>query len=495
MKRATITSVFLFAFLLCLLLSPQNIFAATRSLSLGDSGSDVTAVQSQLIAKGYLNSGSNTGYFGPLTDAAVKKFQCDKKIVCVTYNIPGYGIVGPRTLAALTDNSPTSPSTGGDLTGKSLTGPATGKFEISGWVPDWRAASGTLDVLPHLNQMTTVMPFGFTMSASGKVLDSLHITEEPWTSFIATAKQKKVRVIPSIMWGDGAAMQKILSDTTARIALEDEIANLVKRNGYDGIDIDFEAKQEKTRDYFSTFLKGLYQRLPGKWVYCTVESRQPLIDRYSPGATIPANATDYANDYSEMNKYCDRVEIMAYDQGTVNVRLNVARSAPYAPVADPGWVEDLVVLAAQNISKNKLIIGIPAYGYEYLVTPVNGSFKYERLWAFNPPYALKIAAQLGITPTRTSANEMGFIYDPKVLKTLAPTGDNVTFTQDLNPTTTVVQNAGSQVSVSGPFNYITWSDAQAIADKVQLAHRLGVRGVAVFSMGGAEDQAMWNVLK
>ena len=473
---------------------PLSTFAVTRSLSLGMSGSDVTALQNKLIAQGYLGAGSNTGYFGPITLTAVKKFQCEKKIICVTDSVPGYGIVGPKTLLALSD-VPVSPSTGGTITGKSLTAPYTGPLEFSGWVPDWRSASGTQDVLPHLSQLKSVMPFAYSVSGSGHLIDHAKITQEPWLSFIASAKLKKVRVIPTVMWGDGEAIHKILSNTVTRIALEDEIANLVRQNGFDGIDIDFEAKQSKTRDYFSTFLKGLYQRLPGKWVYCTVEARQPLIDRFSPGATIPPDAEDFANDYVQMNKYCDRVEIMAYDQSTIDLRLNIARSAPYAPVADPGWVADLVILAAQNIAKNKIIIGVPTYGYEYQVTPVNGSFIYSRLWAFNPPYALKIATQLGITPHRTSANEMGFVFNPNDLKALAPTGDNVTLTQQSTATTTVVQNDGSQVNTSGPFNYITWSDTQAIADKIALARILGVRGVAVFSLGGAQDPGMWDILK
>jgi len=197
-----------------------------------------------------------------------------------------------------------------------------------------------------------------------------------------------------------------------------------------------------------------------------------------------------------MNKYCDRVEIMAYDQGTIDTRLNAARSAPYAPVADPGWVSDLVTLASQNIAKNKIIIGVATYGYEYQVTPQNGQFQYQRLWAFNPKYATNIAAQLNTTPTRTSANEMGFIYNPSSLPTTAPTGGDTTQTQQTTqPTTTVTQNQGSQVDTTQPFNYMTWSDSSAIADKVSLARQLGVRGVAVFSMGGAEDQGMWNVLK
>lgn len=479
-------------------LIPASTLAAARSLTLGMSGNDVTTVQSELIDQGYL-SGAATGYFGPLTLAALEKFQCAKGIICSDATVEGYGIAGPRTQAALASGASVvtpAPNQPGSISGGSLTGPATGAFEISGWLPGWREASSTADVLPHLSQMNTVMPFGYTMNADGTINDKYDLGTEPWTSFIAAAKAQKVRVIPSIEWGSGVEEQAILSNTASRIALEDRIANLVKQNGFDGIDIDFEAKQSATINYFSIFLKGLYQRMGTKWVYCTVEARMPLEDRYSPGATIPADATDYANDYREMNKYCDRIEIMAYDQGTIDVRLNTARSAPYAPVADPGWVEDLVTLAAQTISKNKIIIGVPTYGYEYTVTPLAGSGQqYKVLWPFNPAYATQIAAQLGITPHRTSAGELGFIYNPNSLPVAAPTGANSTQTQQQEATTSVAQNLGSQVDTTQPYNYMTWADAQSIKDKVDLAHRLGVRGIAVFSLGGAEDPGMWSVLK
>jgi hypothetical protein len=44
------------------------------------------------------------------------------------------------------------------------------------------------------------------------------------------------------------------------------------------------------------------------------------------------------------------------------------------------------------------------------------------------------------------------------------------------------------------FRYLVWSDAQAIKDKVDLAKRLGVRGVAIFKIDGGEDPGLWNVL-
>lgn len=491
---AWIPIVIPFLFLLLFFLMPANAFAAVRSLSLGLSGNDVVALQNELISQGYLAKGYNTGFFGPLTQTAVKKFQCSQNIICSGSATQGYGIYGPRTRAALKSATtyPKNPATLGAV----LTAPATGAFEISGWIPYWRSATGTLDVLPHLSQLTSVMPFGYTMKSDGTLVDTANLSQEPWTSFIAAAKAAKVRVIPTVMWGNGDTIHRILSNTTTRIALEDEIANTVKQNGFDGIDIDFEAKKHETMNYFSTFLKGLYQRMGNKWVYCTIEARMPLEDRYSPGATIPPDATDYANDFIEMNKYCDRVEIMAYDQGTINVRLNNARSAPYAPVADPGWVENLVTLAAQTISRNKLIIGIPTYGYEYTVTPVPGSgYQYKVLWPFNPGYATDIAERLGITPTRTSANEIGFTYDAKLLEP-APADDEATLTQQATAvSTTIAQNAGSQITTGLPFNYMTWSDSQAIADKVALARKLGVRGVAIFKFDGGEDPGMWSVLK
>src|SRR3989339_2031671 len=274
--------ILLVTFLLSSLV-PLSTFAASRSLSLGLSGSDVVILQNALIAKKYLPEGKNTGYFGPLTQTAVQKFQCAQSIACASTGGVGYGVYGPRTRAMLTDNNSSVGSAS-----ISIANP----LEFSGWIPYWRTATGTRDVLPHLSQLTSVMPFGYTMKSDGTLVDTAHLSQEPWTSFIAAAKAAKVRVIPTVMWGNGDTIHRILSNTSARIALEDEIANIVKQNGFDGIDIDFEAKKHETINYFSTFLKGLYQRMGNKWVYCTIEARMPLEDRFSPGATIPPDATD-----------------------------------------------------------------------------------------------------------------------------------------------------------------------------------------------------------
>jgi peptidoglycan hydrolase-like protein with peptidoglycan-binding domain len=62
----------------------------------------VLILQNFLVAKNYLTADSVTGYFGRLTEAALKKFQCDQGLVCSgTPSTTGYGQTGPKTRAAI----------------------------------------------------------------------------------------------------------------------------------------------------------------------------------------------------------------------------------------------------------------------------------------------------------------------------------------------------------------------------------------------------------
>ncbi|MDP2689242.1 MAG: peptidoglycan-binding protein, partial [Deltaproteobacteria bacterium] len=52
----------------------------SMDLTLGAKGADVTALHQILISKGYLKIAAPTGYFGPLTRAAVAAWQADMGI-------------------------------------------------------------------------------------------------------------------------------------------------------------------------------------------------------------------------------------------------------------------------------------------------------------------------------------------------------------------------------------------------------------------------------
>ena len=80
--------------------------AKPNGLVLGDQNDTVKKVQKLLIKYGYLASGSDTGYFGDQTEAAVKKFQKNN-------GLTADGNVGQKTMGVLTGNSVVKANGGG----------------------------------------------------------------------------------------------------------------------------------------------------------------------------------------------------------------------------------------------------------------------------------------------------------------------------------------------------------------------------------------------
>jgi hypothetical protein len=73
-------------------------------------------LQGFLINSAFLAAGNDTGFFGKLTQAAVQGFQRSKALVSSgTPATTGYGVVGPKTRAALLACNATAVGTGGDV--------------------------------------------------------------------------------------------------------------------------------------------------------------------------------------------------------------------------------------------------------------------------------------------------------------------------------------------------------------------------------------------
>ena len=73
-----------------------------RALARNARGADVSALQKFLISRGYLEEDAATGFFGALTEAAVREFQEAEGIVSSgTAETSGFGAAGPRTREAI----------------------------------------------------------------------------------------------------------------------------------------------------------------------------------------------------------------------------------------------------------------------------------------------------------------------------------------------------------------------------------------------------------
>ena len=365
-------------------------------------------------------------------------------------------------------------------------------FEVSGWIPYWRTATGTADTLMHLDVFTEVNPFGYTVQEDGRLWDAAAISVEPWTTLRAEAKAKGVRFIPTVMWSDAQAIHAVLGDPKLRAAHIRYIVDEVYVNEFDGIDIDYEGKMAETRPHFSRFLKELYVAMGDKWVQCTIEARTPLDSRYESPEDIPADL-EYANDFAVISKNCDRVRFMTYDQQTVDVKLGKATQNPYGPVSDVRWVEKSILEAMKTIPKRKIVIGVPTYGYEWKVTTyANNEHAYDLLWTYNPEHGHQVASEYNVIPGRNEGGEVGFTYIPSTLP-LAMARPQTAWPWNLVAAAAAILTTAQNTNIS--YHMMTWSDAEAIRQKVELAKRLGVRGVAIFKIDGGEDPAMWSHLK
>ena len=344
-------------------------------------------------------------------------------------------------------------------------------FEVSGWIPYWRSEEGVESALENLNAFTEVDPFVYTVKQDGNLYRASSLKDKEWVKLRKEAEANGVRFTPTVMWANADAMEEILSDETKRQNHIRSITSEVFNNRLDGIDIDYEAKYARTRPFFSLFLKELNEAIGyDKWIMCTIEARTPLDSRYSSPDKIPADI-EYANDFKEINKYCDRVRIMAYDQGRIDLKLNKSNEHPYIPVADPAWVEKAVRLAMEDIDPQKILIGVPTYGYEYDMFEKDGYTQYSRLWSFNPNYALDQADEINEDPERSENGELMLVFPAKksIDKEAIPLPD------------------ATRVMV--------WNDAESIRKKAELARELGVAGISIFKIDGGEDPKLADVLR
>lgn len=362
-------------------------------------------------------------------------------------------------------------------------------FYYGAWLPYWQGQSGAQNISQNLDSLNEISPFSYEINGNGQLIDDLKIGAGTWNPWFGAVKELGIKIIPTIAWFDGGGIQGLLSNTKSRQGAEDTIAALVKAQGFDGIDIDFESMEPDTQPYYSLFIQGLAQRLhpQKKLLTCTVEARTPPNELYQ---TIPDDIV-YPEDYSVLNKYCDEVRVMAYDQDTIDLTLNAAKGNGnlYAPVADPAWVSSVLNEAMKTISPKKIMLGVPTYGYEYEVSWESGVTTYTRVRAFDFMDAMDRADSLGISPTRNSADELTFTYASSTYLTEPPILVT-TVLSSVEPAVLTMTNPNASTTF-----FVSFPDSQSIADEIALAKKDGIRGVMLFKADGDIDPATWGYMK
>ncbi len=140
-----------------------------------------------------------------------------------------------------------------------------------------------------------------------------------------------------------------------------------------GIDVDFEYIYKEDRDKYVTFLSKLRRKLKTRNLILTT-AIAPKISDSQKGILYEGH------DYEGIGNYTDYITLMTYEWGNTN-------SDPMA-VAPINQVEKVLQYGVKKIPSNKILMGIPNYGYSFYEPKV------KKASTISNTYALQKASEV-----------------------------------------------------------------------------------------------------
>lgn len=145
-----------------------------------------------------------------------------------------------------------------------------------------------------------------------------------------------------------ALSNAILTNSTAQELLIKEIVEEIKNKGYNGVDVDFELIDPSLADEYPKFLRKLKENI----------GELPLTVAVSPKISADQRGIFYeGHQYKQIGEVADKVLIMTYEWG-------YPQGEPMA-IAPITGVRQVLDYAITEIPPNKLLLGIPTYGYNW----------------------------------------------------------------------------------------------------------------------------------
>ncbi len=213
--------------------------------------------------------------------------------------------------------------------------------------------------------MKEVMPFWYSLKSPTVIRDD-YVTGNPsWpiADTVCLMRRAGLQVIPTMT--DGTAklvLSGYLANAATRTTLVKTIVDLVMKNNFDGIDLDYEGfafvdgntSWSKTAPRWVAFIKELSVAL---------HANKKLLSVSTPYLYDPKEKQKgyYVYAWADIASSIDRLRIMTYDY-------SVAKPGPMGPIT---WVEKTVKYAMSVMSSSKIYIGLPGYGRDW-ITSVNG---------------------------------------------------------------------------------------------------------------------------
>ncbi len=228
--------------------------------------------------------------------------------------------------------------------------------------------------LPYLTYLT-VFSYGFTLDG-----ELIGMDDQPLVDLAYEYQTGPVLAFSTIT-EDGnfsGARAKALFESPA---LQDKvIANLLEtmeRKGYIGLDVDFEYIQPEDGPAYTAFLQKITARMHEQGYFVNA-ALAPKTSANQAGLLYEAH------DYGAIGAVTDTVLLMTYEWGYTY--------GPPMAVAPLNRVRQVVDYAVSEIPPEKIFMGIPNYGYDWILPFERGV---TRATTIGNEYAVDIAARRG----------------------------------------------------------------------------------------------------
>jgi spore germination protein YaaH len=274
-------------------------------------------------------------------------------------------------------------------------------------------------------------PLWYKVLADGSVRD---LSENDVKQF---ARKNGIQLMPLVINNEGTSAFLLGAGNCSAgpcARAVSQLASIVQREQYDGLNIDFEQLQDQARSGLTAFVSQLHSRLRAMGKTLTVD-------------VIPAGSrrqAEHAYDFPGLARASDDVVLMAYDAHDDG-------SAP-GPIAPLAWVRHRVNVALSlGVPRDKLVLGLADYGYDW-TAPGHAT-------TIGLKDAQALASRLGVKVQRTRDGSPHFTYRQ----------GNTTHT-------------------------VWYEDGRAILPKVELARTDRLKALALW-MAGYETPEYWHALR
>lgn len=219
---------------------------------------------------------------------------------------------------------------------------------ISPWVLE--------QTLPYLTELS-VFSYGFSNGG--------YLIPPPRDDVWMTEQARAAGVLPILtltpLGADGrfnnSLISAVVNSTQAKENLFAQLAQVMIQKGYGGLDIDFEYIKAEDRDAFTAFVGEAAERMHELGFQVSV-ALAPKTSADQPGLLYEGK------DYRALGQAADHVLLMTYEWGY--------KYGPNMAVAPLNMVRRVVDYAVTEIPPEKIMLGIPNYGYDWPLPFVRG---------------------------------------------------------------------------------------------------------------------------